>query len=286
MNVGDSIITLNADIPVSQAPTENAGVEIDRGSSANTLLLWNETTDKWTFTNDGSSYSNIGSAASEVYANAAYSQANTATTNSATADQRAVTSGVYANAAYTQANTATTNAATSDQRAVTSGAYANAAYGQANTASINATSAGSYANGAFARANTSVINTNGSMTGILYAGTLRSNTTVTINTHSVLESTSVTTASTAQITVDSFATASYRSAKYLMQVVSGTAYQMIELSLVHDNTTVYLSQYGEVRSGANLGTFDASITTGTLNILFTPVNSVTTVKAVATLIPV
>jgi hypothetical protein len=84
----------------------------------------------------------------------AYNQANTATTNSATADQRAVTSGVYANSAYAQANTATTNADTADQRAVTSGSYANSAFSTANTASVNATSAGSYANGAFAQANT------------------------------------------------------------------------------------------------------------------------------------
>jgi hypothetical protein len=127
VNLGDNIITLNADIKQDQEPTEDAGIEIDRGLGANVGIIWNETTEKWTFTNDGSLYSDIGSSSAESYSNSAYDQANTATTDAATADQRAVTSGDYANSAFNQANTATTNAATADQRAVTSGVYANSA---------------------------------------------------------------------------------------------------------------------------------------------------------------
>ena len=121
---------------------------------------------------------------------------------------------------------------------------------------------------------------------ILTGSSLVANTTVTVNTNALIESTAVTTSSTAQITLDSFATATYRSGKYLVQMTSGSSYHMIELSLIHDNTTVYLSQYGEVKSGTSLGTFDASISTGTLSVLFTPTNAITTAKAVATLIPV
>ena len=69
-------------------------------------------------------------------------------------------------------------------------------------------------------------------------------------------------------------------------MTSGSAYHMIELSLIHDGTTVYLAQYAEVKTGASLGTFDASITTGTLSVLFTPTNAVTVVKSSVTLIPV
>jgi hypothetical protein len=139
VNLGDAIITLNADIPQAFAPSENAGVEVDRGASANVGLIWNETTDKWTFTNDGSSYSDIGSSAAESYANGAFVAANTA-------DQRAVTSGSYANSAFTAANTA-------DQRAVTSGSYANGAFAAANTADQRAVTSGSYANSAYLHAN-------------------------------------------------------------------------------------------------------------------------------------
>jgi hypothetical protein len=47
LNIGDNIITLNADLPSTSAPTENAGIEINRGSSTDVDFLWNETDDRW-----------------------------------------------------------------------------------------------------------------------------------------------------------------------------------------------------------------------------------------------
>jgi hypothetical protein len=48
LNIGDAIITLNADIDGVTAPTEDAGIEVKRGSSANVSFLWDETNDRWT----------------------------------------------------------------------------------------------------------------------------------------------------------------------------------------------------------------------------------------------
>jgi hypothetical protein len=76
VQLGDNIITLNADIPAGQSPTENAGIEVARGTSTITALRWNETSDYWQFTNDGTNYSNIASAAAESYANSAFVKAN------------------------------------------------------------------------------------------------------------------------------------------------------------------------------------------------------------------
>jgi len=59
LNVADNIITLNSDISGATAPTENAGIEVNRGSSANVFVRWNETTDAWEITNDGATYSNV-----------------------------------------------------------------------------------------------------------------------------------------------------------------------------------------------------------------------------------
>lgn len=47
VNIGDAIITLNAD--ESGAPSQNAGFEVERGTSANVSLLWDETLDRWDF---------------------------------------------------------------------------------------------------------------------------------------------------------------------------------------------------------------------------------------------
>jgi hypothetical protein len=80
LNVADSIITLNSDVPANTTPSESAGVSVNRGSAANVSIIWNEATDRWTFTNDGSVYSNIGSSAAESYANSAYLHANSAFT--------------------------------------------------------------------------------------------------------------------------------------------------------------------------------------------------------------
>ena len=58
VNIGDNIIVLNSD--ETGTPSQNAGIEIERGTSTNVSLRFNETTDKWQFTNDGTTYADIG----------------------------------------------------------------------------------------------------------------------------------------------------------------------------------------------------------------------------------
>ena len=58
INLADNIITLNSNYTGS-APTENGGIEVERGTIANVSLVWNESTDRWTFTNDGTTFYNI-----------------------------------------------------------------------------------------------------------------------------------------------------------------------------------------------------------------------------------
>ena len=45
INLADNIIALNSNH--SGAPTQNAGFNVNRGTSANVALIWNETTDRW-----------------------------------------------------------------------------------------------------------------------------------------------------------------------------------------------------------------------------------------------
>ena len=58
INLADNIITLNSNYTGS-APTENGGIEVERGTLTNVSLIWNESTDRWTFTNDGTTFYNI-----------------------------------------------------------------------------------------------------------------------------------------------------------------------------------------------------------------------------------
>jgi hypothetical protein len=64
VTVNDNIIVLNNN--ASGAPTENAGIEIERGSSTNVQIRWNETTDKWQFTNDGTNYTDFGAGGATI----------------------------------------------------------------------------------------------------------------------------------------------------------------------------------------------------------------------------
>jgi len=55
--IGDNILVLNSD--EAGTPSQNAGLEVERGTATNVLVRWNESTDRWQFTNDGSTYYNI-----------------------------------------------------------------------------------------------------------------------------------------------------------------------------------------------------------------------------------
>lgn len=47
VNIGDAIIKLNAD--EAGAPSQNAGFEVERGTSTNVSLVWDESADRWDF---------------------------------------------------------------------------------------------------------------------------------------------------------------------------------------------------------------------------------------------
>jgi hypothetical protein len=55
--VEDNLIVLNAN--VTGAPVLDAGIEIERGTSLNTSIRWNETDDKWEISENGTTYSPI-----------------------------------------------------------------------------------------------------------------------------------------------------------------------------------------------------------------------------------
>lgn len=88
INLADNIITLNSNYAGS-APTENGGIEVERGTIANVSLVWNESTDRWTFTNDGTTFYNIPISGDATVTSVALTQGNGITitdTSSGTAE--------------------------------------------------------------------------------------------------------------------------------------------------------------------------------------------------------
>lgn len=61
--VGTSLIRLNSDLPDTSAPNENgtddAYIEVNRGSQPDTALRWNESLNRWQFSNDGVNWNNM-----------------------------------------------------------------------------------------------------------------------------------------------------------------------------------------------------------------------------------
>jgi hypothetical protein len=108
----------------------------------------------------------------------------------------------------------------------------------------------------------------------------------TIVSNEALILTGVTTTTTSSETpVDTFSTSTYRSAKYFIQITEGTSYHTTEISIVHDGTATYSTEYGTLKNNELLSTFDTDINTGNVRLLATPASaSPTTFKLVRTLI--
>jgi len=96
---------------------------------------------------------------------------------------------------------------------------------------------------------------------------------------------SYTTANTTQVVVDTFPVASYRTARYTMQL-SNSSYHSEEIMVLHNGTTPSIVEYGVIYTSSSLGSFDVNIVGGIVQLLFTTIASPTTLKFTRTVIAV
>jgi hypothetical protein len=68
--IADNFITLNSDVPGVTIPTEDAGIVVNRGASANVSLRWSEQVGQWQITKDGSTFANIATVVNGSYLSA------------------------------------------------------------------------------------------------------------------------------------------------------------------------------------------------------------------------
>jgi len=64
VNIEDNKVNLNTNFTGS--PTTDAGIRVERGTSSDVEILWNESDDKWTLTNNGTNYHSIARKHSEI----------------------------------------------------------------------------------------------------------------------------------------------------------------------------------------------------------------------------
>lgn len=86
------------------------------------------------------------------------------------------------------------------------------------------------------------------------------------------------TSTTANNVVDTFSKTIFRSAKYYVQITSGSDYHVSEVLLLHDGTDVFITEYGTVYSNASLGNVSAAINSANVELLVAPTNSSSVVK--------
>ena len=90
--------------------------------------------------------------------------------------------------------------------------------------------------------------------------------------------------STDVFNLDTFAHADFRAARYIVAMSKGTDFHSTEIMLIHDGTTVSITQYG-VLQDATLATFDADISGDKVRLRCTPASATsTTIKFDRTLV--
>jgi hypothetical protein len=257
--VKDNIITLNSN--VTGVPTLDAGIEINRGSETNTVLKWSETDHAWKFTNDGTNFFRI---ADTDRVNSAFSLANTNASNITIIQGVDLTQNSAISIIQGVDLAQNTNITAVNQ-------YAQSSFGVANSALTLAQNAYNYANTISVLTNNTAsfsLESNGII--ILPALSALYNNTATFST------------STANQIFDTFSTTEYRTAKYLIQGVSGIDVHSTEVILNHNDTNVFMLEYGTVYSSSILFNLDSYIISGNVILDITPVETDTTIDFVRT----
>jgi hypothetical protein len=114
--------------------------------------------------------------------------------------------------------------------------------------------------------------------GVGVAGTVYASSFSINGVYDQISSTLVTSATTANQVALSIDASSFRTAKMVVQVTSGSNYHSQEILMVHDDSQVYMTEYAMVNTGAIGSTFDGDISGGNMRFLVTPTNAVTTYK--------
>ena len=297
IDIGDNIIRLNSD--ETGAPTQNAGLLVERGTSTDVQFIWNETSDKWQVTENGTNFYDL------------LTENDTLFTVTDGSNSTALTSGGTATFAATSGEltvaesggTVTYSLADSGVSAGTVGSAsavpiltidAKGRITGTSTATIGTgltLSGDSGADDAVAGGDT--INFNGTANEI--TTTISDNTVtfalpddVTIGQHLTVTdelrqgehvhlSESLTTTSTTQTSlVTNFSATTYASAEVNVVAIQGSSRHLTKLLVTHDGTNAYATEFGEVLTGSVLATYDVDINAGNVRILVTPASTTST----------
>jgi len=316
LNVDTNFIVLNANLTSSIAPLLDAGIEINRGSSANTKLYWDESGNRWHVTYGGGATPTdrkIPITLDDVLDNG-FASNNAMTVNGITtlADARVtelkINSQYNLPGSYGASGTVLASHGNgslywvaSNNELRTSTQFTSFKFtantdqttfdGNDDTNQLLRYEIGRqnvFLNGI--RLISGVDYTATSGTSIVFTDAVANNDVVSIDAYGftdqlqvgnnvVMSTADTTTTGTTAFTLDSFTGTDFVSAQYFVSAANSTAVHTTTVNLAHVNSTVYITEYGTIISGPSLMTLDADISSGTVRLRATPASSGIDIKS-------
>lgn len=315
LNIDTNFIVLNANLAPSIGPLLDAGIEINRGSSANTKFFWDESLNRWKFTYGESAQYDVKIPVTlhDVLDNGSASN-NNITVNGTTNLANAVIDNLninnqydfpqsYGDSGYVLASygNGTLYWVASNNELRTSTEFSsfryNANTGQTlfdgndvnnNVLRYEIGRENVFLNGI--RIVNGIDYTAASGTSITFTDGLANGDIVTIDsfgytpnlqfgTKAIITSKNLTTSTTAVRILDSFSDTDFKSAQYYVEASNTTAVHTTTVNLAHVGGTVYMTEYGTIITGPSMMALDADIVSGSVRLKVTPDSANMDVKA-------
>ena len=306
LNVDTNFINLNANLTPTIGPLLDAGIEINRGSSANTKFFWDESLNRWKFTYGENAQKDVKIPVTldDVLDNGFASNNNITVNGTSTFKNAKVETleinnqyelpASYGDAGFVLASfgngslywIASNNELRTSTEFTTYKFTANTGQTLFNGNDDNNTyfryeigRQNVFLNGVRLTNGTDYIATTG--TSISFNDPVNDNDIVTIDSYgftnnlqvgnTVLISTSdTTTVNTLQTTLDSFAEVDFVSAQYFVSAANSSAVHTTTVNLAHVGGTAYITEYGTIQTGPSLMSLDADVNSGSVRLLATP----------------
>jgi hypothetical protein len=314
LNVDTNFIVLNANLTPSIGPLLDAGIEINRGSSANTKFFWDESLNRWKFTYGENAQKDVKIPVTldDVLDNGFASNNNITINGTGSFDRAEIEvleinnqyelPASYGDAGFVLASygngslywVASNNELRTSTQFTSYKFTANTGQTTFNGNDDNNTllryeigRQNVFLNGIrltdgvdySATTGTSIVLTDGvENNDILSVDSFGFTDQLQVGNNVLISTSDTVTTSVLQTTLDSFIGTDFVSAQYFVSAANSSAVHTTTVNLAHVGGTAYITEYGTIQTGPSLMTLDADVNSGTVRLLATPAGTDINIK--------
>ena len=99
---------------------------------------------------------------------------------------------------------------------------------------------------------------------------------------SEINSISYITSTTGDQIIDTFLNTSYRFVHYMISMNAGTSYETTQITVLHNDSDAFMTEYGTIWTNDILGTFSVTYASGTIRLNVAPTYAATTIRMLRT----